>query len=84
MAKKMKTIGTTALVGGMAGMAGALMDPVSRMANAGLEVTASGLASHIVGSGVVGAGMGAAAGGALLINEARKRHAALRAEQFDK
>jgi hypothetical protein len=54
------------------------------MANAGLEVTASGLASHIVGSGAIGAGMGAAAGGALLINEARKRHAALRAEQFDK
>ncbi len=84
MAKKMKTIGSAGLVGGMAGMAGALADPVSRMANAGLEVTASGVVNHIVGSGVVGAGMGAAAGGAYLINEARKRHAALRAEQFDK
>lgn len=84
MAKKMKTIGTTGLVGGMAGMAGALMDPVSRMNNAGLEVTAASLANHVLGSGAIGAGMGAAAGGAFLINEARKRHAALRAEQFDK
>lgn len=59
------------VVGGLAGMAGAIIqNPARGLAEAGLSNAPEDIANHIVGTGVIGATAGALVAGGYMVNRA--------------
>ena len=63
------------VVGGLAGMAGAVMqNPAASLAKAGLENAPEDIANHIMGTGAIGATAGALVAGGYMVNRAIQNH----------